>query len=338
MAKRRIVFHKNFTRDTSLILQQLWPLCMEDGLKELAPPNPHRPAVIDYINQGTCEIWENDEAVAFIRRRFRSYCRKQPQRASAFLKDYAKQVEAMERIWKKKALPSLGALQKFISLVRENMTGDLFILYMAEEKGIPESVRKLAFELRDGDHYFSASNQLFIATLKRLYPRLGAYVSVIGLDDLDNIPKLVELKKRFRNYVCVGRKGKIETLEAYAKRHREYVFVREKADLSRGKIVGQTASPGKAVGRARLVYTTHDLKKVKPGDILVSPMTTANFMPAILKAAAIITNEGGVICHAAIVSRELKKPCLIATKAATEYFKDGERIEVNASAGWARKL
>ena len=77
--------------------------------------------------------------------------------------------------------------------------------------------------------------------------------------------------------------------------------------------------------------------KVKKGDIIVSPMTTADMMPALKRAGAIVTDEGGVICHAAIVSRELGKPCLIATKAATKLFKDGDLLEVDVYAGVVKK-
>ncbi|MEY3197555.1 MAG: hypothetical protein RL023_25 [Candidatus Parcubacteria bacterium] len=69
------------------------------------------------------------------------------------------------------------------------------------------------------------------------------------------------------------------------------------------------------------------------GDILVSTMTTPDFLPAMKKAAAIITDEGGITCHAAIVARELQKPCIIATKFATQILQDGDIVEVDAHKG-----
>lgn len=67
-------------------------------------------------------------------------------------------------------------------------------------------------------------------------------------------------------------------------------------------------------------------------------MTTPAFLPAIKKAAAIVTDEGGVICHATIVARELKKPCITGTKVATRVFHDGDRVEVNADSGIVKLL
>ena len=62
-------------------------------------------------------------------------------------------------------------------------------------------------------------------------------------------------------------------------------------------------------------------------------MTRPEFVPAMRKAAAIVTDEGGVTCHAAIISRELGKPCIIGTKVATKALKDGQYVDVNANHG-----
>ena len=77
----------------------------------------------------------------------------------------------------------------------------------------------------------------------------------------------------------------------------------------------------------------NDLEKFKEGDILVSFSTNPSLVPAMNKAAAIITNAGGVTCHAAIVSRELKTPCIIGTKIATKVLHDGDFVEVDANKG-----
>ena len=71
---------------------------------------------------------------------------------------------------------------------------------------------------------------------------------------------------------------------------------------------------------------------------MVATMTFPNFIPAMEKAAAFVTDEGGILCHAAIVAREMKKPCIIGTKIATQVLKDGELVEVDANKGIVRKL
>jgi pyruvate,water dikinase len=72
---------------------------------------------------------------------------------------------------------------------------------------------------------------------------------------------------------------------------------------------------------------------MKEGDVLVTTMTTPEYVLLMQKASAIVTNMGGLLCHAAIVSRELNKPCVINTKIGTEVFKDGDMVEVDADKG-----
>ena len=106
----------------------------------------------------------------------------------------------------------------------------------------------------------------------------------------------------------------------------------------RDEIKGVIASPGKVQGRVKIVLTNDDIPKVQEGDILVSTMTTPSLMEAVEKAAAIVTNEGGMLCHAAIVSRELGIPCIIGTEIATEIFQDNDFVEVDADKEGKAKL
>lgn len=103
-------------------------------------------------------------------------------------------------------------------------------------------------------------------------------------------------------------------------------------------ITGVIAYKGKIRGKVKIVYDNSHLKKVEKGDILVSPMTTPDFVPAMEKASAFITDEGGILCHAAIVSREMQKPCIIGTGIATSILKDGDLVEVDANQGIVKIL
>ena len=107
----------------------------------------------------------------------------------------------------------------------------------------------------------------------------------------------------------------------------------EKKIANVNKFKGDTASPGQAKGEVAIINTPDDMKKMKPGNIIVATTTSPNLMPAIRQAGAIITDEGGLTCHAAIVSRELGIPCVVGVKIATQVLKDGDRVEVNASKG-----
>jgi len=104
---------------------------------------------------------------------------------------------------------------------------------------------------------------------------------------------------------------------------------------SEGKVLlkGAPASPGRASGPVCVVVGAKEGYKVRKGDVLVARMTSPDFVPAMKRAAAIVTDEGGMTCHAAIVSRELGVPCIVGTETATRVLKDGMVVTVDAVAG-----
>ncbi len=104
------------------------------------------------------------------------------------------------------------------------------------------------------------------------------------------------------------------------------------------ELKGVTAQPGVVRGKAKIVMSPKEGSKVLAGDILVATMSTPDFLPAMMRAAAFVTDIGGITSHAAIVSREMGKPCVIGTKTATKVFKDGDLIEVDATKGIVRRI
>lgn len=99
------------------------------------------------------------------------------------------------------------------------------------------------------------------------------------------------------------------------------------------EVRGISGSRGTAVGPAIIVHTKNDLSSVKNGDVLIAVTTHPDFVPAMRRAAAIVTDEGGLTCHAAIVSRELGIPCVVGTKNATATFAHNEQVEVQGDTG-----
>jgi phosphohistidine swiveling domain-containing protein len=102
---------------------------------------------------------------------------------------------------------------------------------------------------------------------------------------------------------------------------------------SMNEVKGMAAFAGVVRGTVRIVFSPRDLAGVQEGDVLVAAMTTPSFASVFPKVAAIVTDEGGMTCHAAIIARELQKPCVIGTKMATVVFHDGDMVEVDAGRG-----
>lgn len=104
------------------------------------------------------------------------------------------------------------------------------------------------------------------------------------------------------------------------------------------KVKGSIAWTGKVTGTVKIVFNPSEANKVETGDVMVTNMTIPAYLQAMKKASAFITDEGGITCHAAIIAREMKKPCIIGTKFATKVFKDGDMVEVDAENGIVKKI
>lgn len=146
-----------------------------------------------------------------------------------------------------------------------------------------------------------------------------------------------ELDERYRYSVYFLSR---ENTKIFYKKEAKKLFnqFKKQVDYSRSEITGLCAQPGTVRGVARVLLSSTDSKNMQDGDVLITSMTTPDFVPAMKKARAIITDEGGITCHAAIVSRELGTPCVVGTKIATNFFKTGDIIEIHAASGIVRKL
>ncbi|MCI5862565.1 MAG: phosphoenolpyruvate synthase [Lachnospiraceae bacterium] len=163
---------------------------------------------------------------------------------------------------------------------------------------------------------------------KAIEKHYGCYMDMEwGVDERDNKVWLLQARP--------------ETVWSQKKKNGESAAVSEEAsDIDLDPIVqGLPASPGKAAGKAHVILDPSLIDEFKEGEILVTTMTAPDWVPAMKKAKAIITDAGGMTCHAAIVGRELGIPCIVGTRsrsqAATEVIKDGMDITVDATNGVA---
>ncbi len=101
---------------------------------------------------------------------------------------------------------------------------------------------------------------------------------------------------------------------------------------------GMAANSGKVQGRVCVVLGREDFGKFRDGNILVAVMTSVDYVPLMQRAAAFVTDEGGITSHASILSREINKPCIIGTRYATKVLKDRDMVEVDAEKGIVTKL
>lgn len=101
---------------------------------------------------------------------------------------------------------------------------------------------------------------------------------------------------------------------------------------------GNVASGGQAQGEVRIILEESEFPKFQPGEILVTEETRPTFVSIMRKAKAVITNTGGMLCHAAIISRELQIPCLTGVHGATKILKTGDEVEIDGEKGTVTRL
>lgn len=178
-----------------------------------------------------------------------------------------------------------------------------------------------------------------VAQRKKIEPQLLDWCNLAELESLliENKFDQEEMKRRSINYLRLNLDGVLS------------LYSREEAKVRHDEVLGLqleqihdlqgiSASAGKVAGPALVALSIETAKAIKPGEILVTGMTTPEFVPAMKKAAAIVTDEGGITCHAAIISRELGIPCIVGTKFATRLIKTGDLVEVAANHGIVRLL
>lgn len=204
------------------------------------------------------------------------------------------------------------------------------------------------------DTYLVDKNNLEILS-KRVEKQEVQLIKVGGLTKQTKVSRRLKLKrkltdKQIKELAALGKKihnhyfypQDIEWVFYKKKFHivqsRPVTTIKEKEiqikDNKRKVILkGQAGSPGLGSGPVQKIFSSKEINKIEKGEVLVAPMTSPDFVPAMKKVVAIVTDKGGQTSHAAIVSRELGIPCVVGAKTATKDLKNGQLITVNGSRG-----
>lgn len=154
------------------------------------------------------------------------------------------------------------------------------------------------------------------------------------------ILKLKEkLYKRSKYFLLGGGKIRLTSLKNYLK-SKKWQLIEHEIESGIKIVKGTPAYVVKKLirGKVKIVENKEELHKIRKGDIIIAPMTTPEYAPIFGKVSAIVTDEGGITCHAAIIAREFKIPCVVGTKIASKIFKDNDYVEVNTRKGEIKLL
>ncbi len=249
----------------------------------------------------------------------------------------------------KKLFELIGVLNFYSNIYTKT---EPFILSKIEanEKKYKKLIKELGdirFVLRkEGELLFY---NLFGIFLKEVAKRFNLKVADLFFYKFDELAKLfngqkikkniIEERKKGYALVCLKDKKTLLTGERFKILYKDIVSTKSRTDHLEGRV----AMTGKARGRVRVILhnkrnISKEVANFKKGEILVTEMTRPDTIMACKKASAVITDEGGITSHAAIISRELKIPCVIATKIATQLLKTGDLVEVDADRGFIKIL
>ncbi|GEM_PF-2494024 len=340
------------TRPFSLFGASLWQTWYDsDEIKELigvSTPN----ALFIEEHQDVVRYYREKKQLAAMRGAIERMVRQDPLKLKAI---FEKGFKLNERAKKSlelgpEAFQNLDeAVRAIIELaLHATVVPNLSLVFIDALKVKDSSIRAMVEKLRGQSYYPRFNSQIVAPHVLRVLKRNGIRelaAPLITLKELresnfsaleDRI-KARQSGKRFI-YEVTGNKELVQWIfdPMIIVREIEHIPVLENMG---NELKGQVAYRGKVTGVARLVLSdSPEGVHFDEGDILVSINSSPALMPLILKSAAIVTDEGGIACHAAIVSRELKKPCVMATKYATALIKDGDIVEVDAYQGVVKIL
>jgi len=274
-------------------------------------------------------LWENVWTKEDLLKRLDSFIKqnKNPKKELQYLNKISKEKkQATNKLLKELSVKRNSTLFKLVQLAKEYAylrTWRTDIIYGAgyKARGLFYEIAKRANFNKNNIPYLSVNE---ILTMAKTYKQ--------------PIP-ITELKKRKEFFVLVTLNQQSYILSGKIWRKKIKDILKKNLNFKKEKIIrGTIAYQGFTKGLVKIVLQTEDINKVKQNNILVTVMTFPHFVPAMEKAKAFITDEGGILCHAAIVSREMKKPCIIGTKIATKVLKDGDLVEVDANKGVVKIL
>lgn len=336
------IFTLAYTRDRSVITQQSWYYGHAFGLEELMNVKfKHRVPMVLYYNDGPEDIWNNENALSEIYEKVAEKNKKEP----LFVRKLIKEFNQIERdffkpIWMQKSTDNVDQLAEVAQKFYDMLPHYSYIYYTLLSESAGESCKREVEAWKEKDVFFDNTGRFFESSIEKIYPDLSFLTKYILIEEIKNPPSKEVLSARRKNWIYVpGLYNEIITLDDFSFKNPSFVFQKEVFDSNTTLFYGQTASVGGIIkGKARLLRSREEMNRVQIGDIIVAPMTIPEFLPAMKKASAFVNDEGGMLSHAAVVAREMKKPCIVDTKFATQLIKDGDELEINADSGMVRIL
>jgi phosphohistidine swiveling domain-containing protein len=333
------LYQKVFTRDFTLPWLEIW---YRGEAKTPKPWNNEQNKSFPYIvyihHDGTVTSYYDMQGLAWSHNSVLAQIKKDGNLVYKIQSQYLENLNIINGFINKKIISDRNELLTFLDLFQNAYPWFLACWEVGESD--PEQIEGLEvsslLELKESTATLCDDvDNLIRLSLQKIFPLFAENSQVLTTAELRSgkFPSLSELKKRNAGFIYTDEKlfpsGDLKKVE------NKYAIKLEISEIDKDikSLSGFSASPGFAKGLVRKLFSLSQIGDFKTGEILVSPMTMPDFVPAIQKATAIITDEGGITCHAAIVAREFNIPCVVGTKIATDVLNNGDNVEVDATRG-----
>jgi phosphohistidine swiveling domain-containing protein len=325
---------KYYTRENTLFSIQVWEELHGHRLRKYFDLDA--PRTIFDVHDGVAFVYYHENIGSWWVELITDKSNTDPKAIENLMDQYAEQIDALEKIWKRGVLDTKEELISLFDFMADMWVGLSVSYGLPEAKKVDQKYQELGMELRRRSvDFLDNTDGVVLRTLKKFYSDLGDLVKYLSIEEIraDNIPSLEILRERQKHYVYFDFNilTNIDAITIAAENNIH--IIEEEIPTHITELKGQTAMKGKVSGIVRVLQNKSQIKEMLEGEILVTAMTTPDYLPAMNKASAFITDEGGITCHAAIVAREMGKPCIIGTKIATKVFHNGDRVEVDAEKG-----
>ena len=340
----KIVVEKMFTREHSLFYCFVWNTSDIMGLKRWTNQELKNSIFIGEGAKKKLHVYYDPKDFETFIERIKEKVKSEPNFVNDVFNEFDTQWKYIfPFLSKEKEIQTIDDLQFFYDHFIKWWSPMAVVMNIPDINEIEKNIRNIALQKREEtEKYSDAGDGLFVKFFSKHYPQYENILYVISPEEIFSL-KNQPLTKEQISHIEERLSGYMVTNGAlYLKKEIEKILKEKGVELEKirteneKEIKGTTAQGGKVSGRVRKLLYKDQINKLKEGEVLVTEMTAPDFLPAIKKSVAIVTDEGGITCHAAIVSRELGKPCIIGTKIATKVLKDGDEVEVDADNGVVR--
>ncbi len=332
-------YQKLFSRDFSLPSVEAWVRGESTNPKGWTKEKqPFLPYIITKRSDDTVHFYYDLQGVEWVQNLLVKLAREDKNFIPNIEKTVLEKLYFIRPIYEKEEPIDLTSLKRFLKELEGGypwFEAMWWFFQMDDESKVAGlDLANLAKVRRLTDKLCNSSDTVIRKSLEKIFPDLGELSSLLLTNEImtEDIPQKEELEKREKSYFFAQDQLIVESSKSQIENKFGIHFNNETIEKVR-QLNGYIAYQGVVRGFVRRVMGHKQIGEVKDGEILISPMTIPDFVPAMKKAAAIVTDEGGMLSHAAIIAREFKKPTVVGTEIATKRLKDSDIVEVNATEG-----